>query len=156
MPNILKLVSGGQTGADRAALDVAIRHGIPHGGWCPRGRRAEDGLIAHQYQLTETPSDDYIQRTEWNVRDSDGTVVFTLSPEVTGGSLATVEFAHRHGKPCLHIARDRDADAVTRLNTFVSDHGIRTLNVAGSRESKEPGLHNWVMGVLQESISPLR
>ncbi len=64
----LKIVSGGQTGADRAALDFAIAHGIPQGGWCPKGRKAEDGPIPDRYQLKETPSDNYAQRTEWNVR----------------------------------------------------------------------------------------
>ncbi len=75
----VKIVSGGQTGADRAALDFAIDHGIPHGGWCPRGRKCEDGTIADCYKLNETPSAEYPQRTEWNVRDSDGTVVFSMS-----------------------------------------------------------------------------
>ena len=83
VPPLERIVSGGQTGADRAALDIAIRHGITHGGWCPKGRRAEDGPISCQYALTETPSEQYIQRTEWNVRDSDGTVVFTLNTDVT-------------------------------------------------------------------------
>jgi len=71
-----RIVSGGQTGADRAALDWAIAHGIPHGGWCPKGRKAEDGMSQAKYELIETPSTDYVQRTELNVRDSDGTVVF--------------------------------------------------------------------------------
>ena len=71
-----RIVSGGQTGADRAALDWAIERGIPHGGWCPRGRRAEDGRIDRRYALRETPAHDYQQRTRWNVRDSDGTLIF--------------------------------------------------------------------------------
>ena len=74
-----KIISGGQTGADRAALDVAIWHGFPHGGWCPNGRRAEDGCLAPQYLLEETPARNYLNRTEWNVRDSDGTLIFTFS-----------------------------------------------------------------------------
>ncbi len=73
-----KIMSGGQTGADRAALDFAIGHGIKHGGWCPKGRRAEDGAIDARYQLKETPSANFVQRTEWNTRDSDGTVVFSI------------------------------------------------------------------------------
>lgn len=109
MASLERIVSGGQTGADRAALDVAIRYGIPHGGWCPRGRTAEDGRLDPKYNLTQTPGESYIQRTEWNVRDSDGTVVFTLSPDASGGSLETIRFAARHGKPCLHLSRDRDA-----------------------------------------------
>ena len=79
---ITYIVSGAQTGADCAGLDVAIRHGFPHGGWCPKGRKAEDGRIGGQYQLVETPTANYLQRTEWNAMDSGGTVVFTLVREV--------------------------------------------------------------------------
>ena len=87
----IKIVSGGQTGADRAALDFAIEHGIAHGGWCPKGRPAEDGTIDPRYKLQVTPSSDYVQRTEWNVRDSDGSVVFSIAAALTGGSKETVE-----------------------------------------------------------------
>jgi hypothetical protein len=152
IPPLKKIVSGGQTGADRAALDAAIRHGIPHGGWCPRGRKAEDGALHPRYRLAETPSESYIQRTEWNVRDSDGTVVFTLGAAATGGSLATIEFAAAHGRPCLHLSRDACPGAAALLRSFVRERGIETLNVAGSRESREPGLHDWVMGVLSEAV----
>ncbi|MCF7788694.1 MAG: putative molybdenum carrier protein [Prosthecobacter sp.] len=76
---ITKIISGAQTGADRAGLDVAILHAFPHGGWCPEGRKAEDGPIDAKYELTETPSSNYLQRTEWNVRDTDGTIVFTIA-----------------------------------------------------------------------------
>ena len=89
MTSLLKIVSGGQTGADRAGLDWAISMGIPHGGWCPRGRKAEDGVIPARYQLTETKSADYLTRTRWNVRDSNATVIFTLKPTLSGGSLRT-------------------------------------------------------------------
>ena len=76
---IEKIISGGQTGADRAALDWAIWRNIPHAGWCPKGRKALDGPLDYRYNLEETPSGNYLQRTEWNARDSDGTVIFTLS-----------------------------------------------------------------------------
>ena len=85
MNGLTKLLSGAQTGADRAALDWAIFRDIPHGGWCPKGRKAEDGKIPPQYQLTETPLASYLQRTEWNVRDSDGTVIFTVAAALAGG-----------------------------------------------------------------------
>lgn len=150
---IEKLVSGGQTGADIAALDVALKQGFPHGGWCPKGRKSLEGPIPAKYQLTETPSDSYLQRTEWNVRDSDGTVVFTLASEVTGDSLRTVGFAKRHKKPCLHVSRTSEGGLFSpaiQLQHFVKEHGIKTLNVAGSRESKEPGIHDWVMQVLED------
>src|SRR5690242_16007377 len=106
MTHLNRIVSGGQTGADRAALDFAIERGIPHGGWCPAGRRSEDGPIDQRYQLKETPSSGNVQRTEWNARDSDGTVVFSIAPELTGGSKKTVFLAHKHGKPVLRISRD--------------------------------------------------
>ena len=80
MAGIEKIVAGGQTGADIAALDFAIERSIPHGGWCPLGRKAEDGTIDPRYTLKETPSSGYVQRTEWNVRDSDGTVGFSIAP----------------------------------------------------------------------------
>jgi hypothetical protein len=80
----IKITSGGQTGADRAGLDWAIKNGIDHGGWCPKGRKAEDGTIQGQYQLQEASSGNYLQRTEWNVRDSDGTVIFSIGEELTG------------------------------------------------------------------------
>ena len=96
---IAKIASGGQTGADRAGLDFAIEHGIPHGGWCPKGRLAEDGPIDARYDLKETPSSNYLQRTEWNARDADGTVVFSIGPTLSGGSKKTVSLAHKHGKP---------------------------------------------------------
>ena len=145
------LISGGQTGADRAALDVALRHGFPHGGWCPAGRRAEDGPIGGQYQLIETPSSDYLQRTEWNVRDSDGTVVFTFSVHATGGSLRTIEFAREQRKPHVQISRTSDRPAFD-LQQFVERRGIKRLNVAGPRESEDPGMHRWVMEVIEDAL----
>ena len=83
---IPKIISGGQTGADRAALDWALSRKLPCGGWCPKGRKAEDGIIPKTYPLRESTSTSYLQRTEWNVRDSDGTVLFSVSPTLTGGS----------------------------------------------------------------------
>ena len=148
---IAKLISGGQTGADIAALDVALRHAFPHGGWCPKGRKSEDGPIPLRYLLTETPNSSYLQRTEWNVRDTDGTVVFTLASTVTGGSLRTIGFAKKHEKPWIHISRTNYRPA-EELQRFVEDNGIKILNVAGSRKSKEPGLHRWVLQVLEDAF----
>src|ERR1035437_10687568 len=105
MAGIQWIVSGAQSGADRAALDFAIDHRIPHGGWCPHGRKAEDSTIASRYKLQETTTSGYVQRTGWNVRDSDGTVVFSVAAELTGGSKKTVFLAHKHGKPVLRISR---------------------------------------------------
>src|SRR5207247_1854205 len=99
---ITRIVSGGQTGVDRAALDVALELGVPCGGWCPQGRRAEDGRIDERYPLRETPWDGYPQRTEWNVRDTDGTLVLTLGKPDRGTAL-TVRLERSKKKPCLVI-----------------------------------------------------
>lgn len=150
--SITKIVSGGQTGADRAGLDVALWHDFPHGGWCPKGRKVEDGPIAAQHQLKESPSPSYLQRTEWNVRDTDGTIVFTLARELTGGSKLTAEFARKHSKPFLHISRGGCYQPEVEIQGFIAEHGIRVLNIAGSRESKEPGIHEWTKGVLDRAL----
>jgi hypothetical protein len=148
MPAELKILSGGQTGADRAALDWAIANNIPHGGWCPKGRKAEDGPIPAKYDLQETPSASYLQRTEWNVRDSDGTAIFTVSAKLSGGSKRTAEFADKHRKPwiCLSVSSDQDAGAM--LKAFFAAYGIKILNVAGTRSSKEPEVGMFVSATL--------
>ena len=145
-----RIVSGGQTGVDRAALDFAIENGIPHGGWCPQGRLAEDGVIKDGYELRETPEADYSQRTEWNVRDSDGTVIFTVACKLTGGSALTRDLAREHGKPCLHLSKQRDGDcAGAKLRRFISRHKIKILNVAGPRLSTEPVARAFASQVLE-------
>jgi len=147
-----KIVSGGQTGADRAALDFALDRGISHGGWCPKGRWAEDGPIDARYRLIETQGDDPAERTECNVRDSDATVIFTLQPRLLGGSKGTAEFTHAFDKPCLHLSRDCDAeDAPRKLSAFLAEHQVQTLNVAGSRESEEPGIGEFTRQTLEKA-----
>lgn len=106
----MKIVSGGQTGVDRAALDTALELGLPCGGRCPRGRKAEDGPIPARYPLTETSSAEYAQRTEWNVRDSDGTLVLTRG-QPTGGTALTIELAERLGKPYLVVDLESEPNA---------------------------------------------
>jgi predicted Rossmann fold nucleotide-binding protein DprA/Smf involved in DNA uptake len=147
-----KIVSGGQTGADRAALDFAIAHGIPHGGWCPKGRKSEDGQLASGYKLEETPRSNYTQRTEGNVRDSDGTVIFPIGSGLTGGSLKTFSLAEEHGKPVLHIARDQEGFPEQQLIRFIRSHQIKALNVAGPRASKEPDVAGFVTEVLTKAL----
>ncbi|HEV8441171.1 MAG TPA: putative molybdenum carrier protein [Methylomirabilota bacterium] len=152
--SLTKIVSGGQTGADRAALDWAIARGLDHGGWCPKGRKAEDGTIDPRYRLTETPSDVYVQRTEWNVRDSDGTVILSLGDTLTGGSRRTAELAELLGKPCLHLSRSANAeDAGARLRRFVQEHSVRVLNVAGPRASTEPAIALFVTRTLSQAFA---
>jgi hypothetical protein len=148
-----KIVSGGQTGADRAALDWAIFHDVPHAGWCPKGRKAEDGRLSEGYQLTETPSASYPQRTEWNVRDSDGTVIFTISPKLSGGSKLTADAAKKLGKPFIHLC-PASYGAAGILLRFVSEHQVKVLNVAGTRGSKEPEVGTFVKSVLEEAFYP--
>jgi hypothetical protein len=149
----IKIVSGGQTGADRAALDWAIDRGFDHGGWCPRGRRAEDGAIPARYRLTETPTERSEHRTERNVRDSDGTVILSLSATLTGGSRTTAECATRLGRPWLHLSRQADAEgAADALRRFVADHEIRVLNVAGPRASGEPDVGDFVRTTLERAL----
>src|SRR5262245_3264484 len=132
-PAPLVIISGGQTGADRAALDFAIRAGLPHDGWCPRGRLAEDGPLASHYALRETPSRHYAERTEWNVRDSDGTIVFAMRRDLTGGTRLTAEIAERMSKPLLTLAAEEcgPLEAAVLLRQFLSQHAIARLNVAG-------------------------
>jgi hypothetical protein len=151
---IEKIVSGGQSGADRVALDWAILHGIPHGGWCPKGRVAEDGPIGLQYDLLETPSDRYAERTEWNIRDSDGTVIFSIREQLSGGSLTTLELARRYQKPHLHLSAAHGQLAAKTLRNWIMAHGIRVLNVAGPRVSEEPEIARFVEQVLNETFLP--
>jgi Circularly permutated YpsA SLOG family len=133
-----KVVSGGQTGVDRAALDAALRLGLACGGFCPRGRRAEDGPIDERYPLVETPSDDYAERTEWNVRDSDGTLVLTRGSP-SGGTALTIEIARRMGRPFLVVDLTGDPDPAT-ARRWLAEARIGVLNVAGPRESQRPGI----------------
>ncbi|MGE5190221.1 MAG: putative molybdenum carrier protein [Gemmatimonadota bacterium] len=146
-----KIVSGGQSGVDRAALDVAAEFSLPRGGWCPRGRAAEDGPIADTYPLRETPSPDTAQRTEWNVRDADGTLVLTEG-EPSGGTAVTIRFARRHGKPCLVLDLGEDAEPGA-VGRWIAEHGIAVLNVAGPRESKRPGIYGRAAAFLRAALA---
>ena len=149
MLSLQRIISGGQTGADRAALDWARERDIPHGGWCPLGRRAEDGPLAAEYLLDETPSEDYALRTAWNVRDADATVIFSLDPKLQGGSALTERIAQDMRRPCLHLhPAQGTADCAARLLNFIDAHRVAVLNVAGPRASHEPGIGAWVRQVL--------
>ena len=139
---IEKVVSGGQTGVDRAALDAAIAAGFACGGWCPRGRRAEGGPISDHYPLKETSSSDYMDRTRRNVEDSDATLIVAHG-EPTGGTLATLVHARRIAKPALVVdPAECIGDApLEEISAWLDAHEIRVLNVAGSRESGHPGIY---------------
>ncbi|MEJ2347554.1 MAG: putative molybdenum carrier protein, partial [Gammaproteobacteria bacterium] len=134
-----KVISGGQTGVDRAALVAAFAIALPRGRWCPRGRQAVDGRIPERYPLRETPSGDYRQRTEWNVRDADATLVLTKGPPA-GGTAYTVRSAGALRRPCLVIDLDGSPEPQT-VGRWLRRHGIRVLNVAGPREAGAPGVY---------------
>ena len=150
---ITKVVSGGQTGVDRAALDVALERGVPCGGWCPKGRRAEDGTILPHYPVTETPSLEYAQRTEWNVRDADGTLILTRGP-ATGGSALTLAVARRLGKPYLILDLCGEPSP-SALQAWADKNRITVLNIAGPRESTAPGIYEQARRFLHTAL-PLR
>ena len=132
------IVSGGQTGVDRAALDAAIWLGIPHGGWCPSGRRSEDGPIPEQYLLRETEASDYSVRTERNVVDSTATLILYYEA-LSGGTKLTVRLAEKHRRPHLLVDLCEDVDPDVILQ-WLAEEGVETLNVAGPRESSCPGI----------------
>ncbi len=145
------MISGGQTGVDRSALDVALELGVPAGGWCPKGRKAEDGSLASRYPLTETPSEQYRQRTEWNVRDSDGTLVLTRGAPAEGTAY-TIEAARKLGKPCLVLDLS-GAPSQSAAQAWAEEHKVRVLNVAGPRESKCPGIYAQAAQFLRAILS---
>jgi len=144
----IKIISGGQTGVDRAALDWAIQRGIPHGGWCPQGRRAEDGRIPERYQLRETPLQKYQQRTAWNVRDSDATLIIGSADRLTGVSVLIQATATRYQRPCVLISPNENWEAV--MHSFLAKHymHIAVLNVTGPRASTAAGMVRFVDAVL--------
>lgn len=153
LPMILrKIVSGGQTGVDRAALDVAAFLEIEHGGWCPAGRRAEDGRIPACYRLKQTESRDYAVRTEQNVIDSDGTLILYWR-KMSGGTDLTRKMAHRHRRPCLSIDLTKvDSKVYGELCRWLQENNIAVLNVAGPRESSSPGITQTATGFLIKAL----
>lgn len=149
------IVSGGQTGVDRAALDAAIALDLQHGGWCPRGRLAEDGCIPKRYRLKETESAEYPVRTERNVIDSDGTLILYRG-RLLGGTELTRRLAVKYGKPCcvVNLAKAHDIRSVRH---WIADNSIAMMNVAGPRESSSPGIGleacDFLVAVLSEENS---
>lgn len=149
-----RIVSGAQTGVDRAALDVALELAIPCGGWVPKGRIDEYGRIPDRYpNLVETESAEFSERTAANVRDATGTLIVSRG-RLTGGSLYTQEVALRLGRPCLHLDLEEmsQADALARLDEWLKAENIEVLNVAGPRESKGPEIHGQVVSLLRVAL----
>lgn len=143
----LKLISGGQSGTDRATLDFALKNNFPCGGWCPLGRKAEDGIIPGHYPLRETKTSDYAERTLLNVKDSDGTLIILLG-EMDEGTELTMEFAQEHDKPVFLVNDTKAADAISFRN-WISGNNIRVLNVAGPRESSTAGIYEYTLQILE-------
>ncbi len=135
---------------DRAALDAAIELGIPHGGWLPKGRLAEDGPISDKYQVKEMPTDSYEARTEQNVIDSEGTLIISHG-ELTGGSAYTRKMTMKHNKPWYHANLNKlpTFQAAMIIEDWISKNGIETLNVAGPRHSKDPIIYGLVTVILE-------
>lgn len=148
-----RIVSGGQTGVDRAALDFALANGIEHAGWCPKGRRAEDGVLDEKYNLHETPRRDYRQRTRWNVRDSDGTLII-VNHDFSGGTRYTFEVARKLGKPLWKVEFGEEGKEKEVLD-WLESNDIQVLNVAGPRASSEPEIYA-VTRELLENVYLLR
>ena len=144
-----KIISGGQTGADRAALDAALEVGIEDGGWVPKGRKAEDGRISDKYNLKEMPTSSYPKRTEQNVIDSDATLIFSRG-KLTGGSLLTQKVANRHKKLCKHtdLNKCNAFQAARDISIWIDENHIEVLNVAGPRASKDPKIYDAVHRIM--------
>lgn len=151
------VISGGQTGVDRAALDVAIAMGIRHGGWCPKGRRAEDGVISEKYNLTETSSEDYSERTILNIKDSDATLIFVPSIPIntTDGTRLTIKEVFERKKSYLLIDLSREQNPSKKIEEWAANSSIKILNIAGPRESQSPGIYELVYEHLMKAFKSM-
>lgn len=147
---ILKIISGGQTGADQAALDAALKLGLPYDGWIPKGRKTENGFLPEKYHLKETSTSHYSQRTKRNVMDADGTLIISHG-ELSGGSAYCRAIADKHDKPWLHVDLNQSASfpAALAAKKWILDEYIRTLNVAGPRASKDPLIYRDVLYLIE-------
>jgi hypothetical protein len=153
MVKIEKIISGGQTGADRAALDFAIDNNISHGGWIPKGRKTETSQLPGKYHLQEMATASYSKRTEQNVIDSDGTIIVSHG-KLTGGSALTQTFAIKHHKLCLHLDMDNTTitEAADSLNNWIRKNKIKILNVAGPRANKDNKIYQVIRDILEAAF----
>jgi len=149
-----RILSGGQTGVDRAALDVAIELGIEHGGWCPKGRLAEDGRIDDRYRLIELESRNYVDRTRRNVMDADGTLIL-YTGILQGGTFLTARFAEQLQKPLLTIRLSHPGKP-NRVRDWVLKHHIKVMNIAGPRATKDPTIYKLAVEFLNQTLRTVR
>ncbi len=152
---IKRIISGGQTGVDRAALDAALELGLSCGGWCPKGRRAEDGRIDARYPLQETSSTNYAVRTGKNVRDSDGTLVLTGLGQTSAGTALTIKLAQKHKKPFLVVELLESSDLEV-VRKWIETNCLSILNIAGPRESEVPEIQDKAFKFLKELFMLLK
>lgn len=146
----LQIISGGQTGVDRAALDFALQNGVDCDGWCPQGRISEDGPIDIKYPLNETKSSNPEERTKRNVSDSDG-VLILVDDKMDLGTVLTIDFAEISGKPLylVHLRMNR-ADQEEGISSFIEEYKLEKINIAGPRESNSPGIYDKATAFLNE------
>lgn len=155
-----RVVCGGQTGVDRAALDVAVALGIPYGGWCPRGGWAEDmpeppGLLTVYPELVPTPAADPEQRTRWNVRDSQATAIITTAGTVSAGTALALACVFELGRELAVIDAAAPEEGLRDARGVLARMGPETsLNVAGPRESEQPGIYLLATEVLERLLAP--
>ncbi len=147
MFNNIKIISGGQSGVDRAALDFALKYGVNCGGQCPKGRIAEDGVINPKYPLQEVNSTEYSIRTEQNILHSDATLIIYCN-QMDKGTITTLEFAKTHKKPFLVIDTCKEAD-IDMVRSWMLNPDFKILNIAGPRESNSPGIYNACFELLE-------
>ena len=149
----LKIISGGQTGVDQGALDFALYHGWPCGGWCPSGRECESGRIPEKYPLHEVDTEDYNERTRRNVLDADATLVITASGLLEKGTALTISECKQRGKPLFHLdledLSDQQTRAAARIKEWLHECNPDVLNMAGNRESNCPGMQNFTFRLLE-------
>ena len=149
---IQKIVSGGQTGADIAGVDAAIACNVPYSGWLPKGRKTENGPLSERYTDFQVMTrGGYPKRTEQNVIDSDGTVIFTYG-KLAGGSSLTKRFAVNHNRPWLHIDLDAVREPATKIIEWIIEWDIKILNIAGKSGSKAPTIHGQVKDIIRQVL----
>jgi Circularly permutated YpsA SLOG family len=152
----VKIISGGQTGVDRAALDVALKHGIEAGGWCPTGRLDEFGRIPDRYPLQELEGGGFTERTLQNVKDSDGTIII-YAGKLSGGTEQTVRFCVEQQRPCELIDASKVSSdyAATLISDFIRKHKIDILNVAGPRHSEWTEGYDYALRALETFLNSI-